>query len=234
MNVFTALTRTTPALAGVKFEAVVESTLTASVETTGYPLESGVDVVDHALIVPMEYTMTILASNNPLQPGVTDFIGGAVSNFVPDALAGIAGMSAGLLSSSKETHGSAVLKSLINNMVTRQPITVTDGDITLNDMLITNITRTRTVENEDGLEAEITLQELPLIERVQQDQLSKNLTVGDPSEARAGGFIAQGQAKIADAGEKIRKGAQNVFDRVTDVFSGDEADATGVSARGFS
>lgn len=213
MSVFTALTRVSPEIDGLSFDATIESTLSAAVETTTYPLESGIDVADHTLIIPLEYTMTIVVSNNPLRPGITDFIGGAVSNFfnIP-GFAGAAGAFSGLLSSSNQTHGAMVLQTLISKMLTRQPVDITDGDITLSSMLITSVTRNRTVENEDGLEAEITMQELPLIERIQADGFgSGDMGVNDPSKSRAGGFVAKGHAAVKNAGERIRHGAKNVF-----------------------
>lgn len=227
MSVFTALTRTRSGIDGVEFEAVLESTFTASVEMTGYPLESGVEVVDHALVMPVEYTMTILASNNPLQPGVTDFIGGAVSNFIP-GLAGFAGAFAGLLSSAPENTSSAVLGSLVSTMIARQPVTLTDGDIVLSDMMITNITRTSSADNEGGLECELTLQELPRINRITIEG-SGNLSVSDadPAKTKAGKFAEKGYAKVQDAGEKIRERASDLFSKVPYITPDDSAGATG-------
>lgn len=215
MSVFTALLRVSPTIGAVSFDATIESTLSASVETTTYPLESGIDVADHTLIMPLEYTMTVVVSNNPLQPGITDFIGGGISNFLRiPGIAAIAGAFSGLLSSSNETHGSTVLQTLITQMVARQPVTITDGDITLSDMIITSVTRTRTVENEDGLEAEVTLQELPLIDRVQAPGFGTgNISVNDPSAKRGRGVVNKGFAAVKSAGEKVSNNAKNVFAR---------------------
>ena len=235
MELFTALTRTTPTLAGVAFDATIESTFTASMETTGYPMESGVNVADHSLILPLEYRMTIVASNNPLQPGITDFIGGAVSNLVPDYLAGIAGLASGLLSSSAETHASVVLQSLVTAMVARRPVQIDGGDIVLNEMVITDITRTRTAENENGLECDITLRELPRIALIESYNFgSVNVPSSDPASTRVGRIVNGGFAKIADAGEKVRNSAKNVFDRAASALPGDSAGATVSAAGGFS
>lgn len=217
-SVFTALTRTSPELAGVVFDATIESTFTASMTVTGYPMESGVNVADHSVILPLEYSMSIVASNNPLAPGITDFIGGAISNLVPDELAGLGGLASGLLSSSAETHSAAVLSTLVGTMIARRPITITDGDITLNEMVITNITRTRTTENENGLECDITLQELPRIELISSYNFgSINVNKADPASTRVGRTVNRGSARIRDAGKKIRESASNVFNKLPGV-----------------
>ena len=217
MSVFTALTRSRSKIDGVEFEAVLESTFSASVETTAYPLESGVNVADHAIVMPVEYTMTVLASNNPLQPSVTDFIGGAISNYIP-GLAGIAGSFAGLLSAAPESTSSVVLQTLVSTMVQRQTVTITDGDIILSDMLITNITRTSTTENEDGLECELTLQELPRIDRAfaSAGAGSRNMKVSenDPAKTKIGKVVQKGHARIKSAGVKIRGKASDIFGKV--------------------
>ena len=214
MSVFTALTRTSPEIDGVSFDAVLESTLTGNVTTTGYTLESGVEVKDHALFLPLEYTMTILASNNPLQPGITDFIGGAVSNFIP-GLAGAAGALTGLLSASAETHAQVVLQSLIESMARRIPVDITGDDINLTSMLITSVSRTRTAENENGLECDIVLQELPLIERIQSDDFGAGqVSAEDPASTKSGGIIQRGSASVRKAGDKIRARSAQVFGKV--------------------
>jgi hypothetical protein len=81
-------------------------------------------------------------------------------------------------------------------------------------MLITSVTRTRTPENEEGLEAEITMQELPLIDRVQADGFGTgDMAINDPSKNRAGGVVAGGQAAMKTAGEKVRNASKNVFSK---------------------
>ncbi len=227
MDVFTVLSRSTPKLErsgsaeGIEFDATLESTLSASMELTSYPMESGVNVVDHSLILPIEYAMTIVASNNPIRPGVTDFIGGALSNILPGGLAGVAGISAGLLSSSKASHSATVLATLITSMVNREMISISGGDVNLDHMMITSVTRVRNVENEDGLECDITLQEVPLIELIQSDGLGKVETdKDDPASSRAGNFVDNGVARVKEAGEAIRNRASAIFNRIpgADVF----------------
>lgn len=211
MSIITALTKRSPQLNGVEFDATIESTLSASVDITTYPMESGARAADHALVNPIEYSMTIMASNNPLRPQVTDFIGGAISNVID--LPTIAGLSSGFLSGRPDTHAAAVLTMLLTQMVERQVMDVYGGDIHLSSMLIISIERTRTPENENGLECVVTLQELPTLDLIQGRSGLDNIKTdpGDQASTSAGRYIHKGVAKVQEAGAVINEAASDVF-----------------------
>jgi hypothetical protein len=202
MSIVTMLTRNSPTLAGVSFDATLETTFKASIDITGYPLASGAEAADHSIFNPLEFTMTILASNNPLRPQVTDFIGGAISNYVD--LPTIAGLSSGFLSGRADTHAAVVLTDLIGKMVDRQPISVYGGDIQLDSMMITGIDRTRTTENENGLECIVTLQELPTLDLIHGGGMNVvNTAKDDPAHTSAGKKIHKGIAKVNEAADQF-------------------------------
>jgi hypothetical protein len=104
-------------------------------------------------------------------------------------------------------------------MVDREEMDIYGGDIQLSNMIITSVERTRTPENENGLEAVITLQELPRLELVRAvhdpDNPNRNPVKTDNNDqaaTAAGKYIHKGIAKVQDAGAAIN-------DRVSGVFS---------------
>jgi hypothetical protein len=214
MSIVTLFTRTAPSFGGFQFDAVLEDTLEASVEWTQYPIESGANAVDHGIILPFKYTLTGAISNNPLKTDITDFTG-ALSELLQDSGIGatIAGLSAGFLSGSNDTRASETLNFLIGLMTSRSPFDLDAGDIQLSNMVISNITRTKTAENEGGLEFVAELMELATLDTVltvgspKQSQLRD----GDPAKSQAAEFINRGEQALRDAGEVTRNAVNEVL-----------------------
>ena len=53
MSVISVFTSQAPTIGGYEFDAVLEDTLDASVQLTGYAIESGARVMDHRIIYPI-------------------------------------------------------------------------------------------------------------------------------------------------------------------------------------
>jgi len=167
INLFTRKSPTFNVGGGIiSFDAVLEDTLEANVEYTSFPLEVGSNASDHGIIQPITWTITGLASNNPLGLEPSQITGFLTNFFDIPGLSAVAGLAAGFLSGSNETNAGATLQLLLGLMYLREPFDIDAVDIQLSNMVITNITRTKTPSNENGLEFTAELMELPLISTV--------------------------------------------------------------------
>ena len=206
MSLITLLTKKAPKLGGsdsgpevLEFDAVLEEELQSDVEITTYPIESGATPSDSIIILPKKYRIVGAISDNPISPSVTDFIGGTLSNFVDGKvagplIAGAAGLSAGLLGGPDGDRSTAALTKLLKIQSDRKPFTLESNDITLTNMVITNISRVRDPSNEGGLVFEANLQEMATLDTV----LSVNATnpVSDttkPESSQVIGDIDKGE-----------------------------------------
>lgn len=196
MSVLTVFTKTAPKLAGVEFDAVLEDTLTLEVEYTKYPIESGAMVRDHGIVQPFKYSMVGAVSNNPIKPTLGGLATGVLSNLSDSGIiSGIAGLSAGLLSGSDETRASNALDFLIQLTQLREPFDVDAGDITLKNMVISKISRTKNPENENALIFIADLVELPTLDTVISQSLNpsqQQLRDGDPAKSQAASNVDRG------------------------------------------
>jgi hypothetical protein len=223
MSLITLLTKKAPKLGGgssgtevIEFDASFEEELDASVEVTTYPIESGANPADSIIVLPKKYRIIGGVSDNPLSPSLTDFAGGALSNFTDGTvaggvIAGAAGVSAGLLGGPDGDRSTAALTKLLNLMYNRKPFSLAADDINLTNMIITNIRRTRDPANEGGLIFEASLQEMATLDTV----LSANRTnpvanADDASSSQIANDIDKGEvssqtpdASATAAGDQI-------------------------------
>ena len=218
MSVVSLLFRQAPILGSgenaLTFDAVLEDRLSASVEYTQFPIEVGAKATDHGIIQPMVWSMKGVVSNNKLAPGLTDFAGGFVSNFFDSGvIAAAGGFSAGFLAGSDGTRASGALEALLTIMRARLPFDANAGDINLKNMVIVELFREKNPENENGLEFEAILMELPILPTVisnQQPQPSQ-LRDGDPAKTQAAAKVQKG--------EQLGRGpAASVVNKISSVF----------------
>lgn len=214
MSIVNLFTKQAPTIAGYSFDAVLEDTFEATVEVTTYPIESGVRISDHRILQPFKWSMVGAVSNNPLKVQLTDFLGGALSNLTNNPLvSSIAGLSAGFLAGSDETRASTTLQFLIVLMQSGDPFDIDAGDITLRNMVITRLSRTKDPSNENGLIFIADLQELITLERISfvgppaPDQLRD----GDQSKSAITRAINRGQKMVADAKAAVTKQVDTVL-----------------------
>lgn len=213
MSIINLFTKSAPTLGGgespLTFDAVLEDTLSTKIDYTQFPIEIGADASDHGIIRPMEYTLRGAVSNNVLTPGLTDFIGGGLSNFFDNGVAStIAGLSAGFLAGSNQTRAGSALTTLIGLQYQRIPFDVDAVDVQLKNMVITSITRQRDPENENALEFVAELQELPLLNTVVA-QTEPNISVlndGDPVKTMAAGSVNKGETLASSLSSKASAG----------------------------
>lgn len=211
MSLINLLVKRGPQLGSLQFDAVLSDDLDASVDIVQYPIETGTPIADHIIYQPIRYTMTGAVSNNPLKVSITDFTG-ALTNLVDDNpfIATGAGLFAGWLSGSNETRSSTTLNTLLDFMYSGQVFTVDTGEITLNNMVIQRIGRSKDPENENGLIFVAELQQIVTLDRVAngsqpaQYQLNSN----DVSSTSISGLIERGYINVKTA-------ATNVADQVT-------------------
>lgn len=211
MSLINLLVKRGPQLGSLQFDAVLSDDLDASVDIVQYPIETGTPIADHIIYQPIRYTMTGAVSNNPLKVSITDFTG-ALTNLVDDNpfIAAGAGLFAGWLSGSNETRSSTTLNTLLDFMYSGQVFTVDTGEITLNNMVIQRIGRSKDPENENGLIFVAELQQIVTLNRVAngsqpaQYQLNSN----DVSSTSISGLIERGYINVKTA-------ATNVANQVT-------------------
>lgn len=193
-------------IANYTMDAVLEETLDMSADVTTYPIESGANVADHRIIQPIRYKIKGVVSNNPIKVSVTDFAGGLVSNLVSNpVVAAAAGLGAGYLSgmvnSGDSTRAQTALKTFIEILEGEKPFDVVGGDITLKNMVITNISRTRVPENENALVFDLDLQEMVTLDRLNSSGQPDHsyLRSGDPSQAGCAKDVSKGMTTLTDS-----------------------------------
>lgn len=189
MSLLNIFTPQSPTLGGLEFDAVLEDTFEAEVETTGYTVELGARVSDHRIVKPFRWRIVGAISNTPFSAGgvLAAAAGGAVSN-VAGPLGAVGVESAlGFLAGSNEARGSAALEYLIDLMTQGEPFDIDAGDIQLTDMIITDLRRTKDPENEGGLIFEAELQEYPTLETTltRNGATLSQLNPDDPSYSQA-------------------------------------------------
>ena len=141
-----------------------------------------------------------------MKVSITDFTG-ALTNLVDDNpfIAAGAGLFAGWLSGSNETRSSTTLNTLLDFMYSGQVFTVDTGEITLNNMVIQRIGRSKDPENENGLIFVAELQQIVTLDRVAngsqpaQYQLNSN----DVSSTSISGLIERGYINVKTAATNV-------------------------------
>ncbi len=193
-------------IANYSVDAVLEETLDMSADVTTYPIESGANVADHRIIQPIRYKIKGVVSNNPIKVSVTDFAGGLVSNLVSNpVVAAAAGLGAGYLSGmvngSNSTRAQTALKTFVEILEGEKSFDVVGGDITLKNMVITNISRTRVPENENALVFDLDLQEMVTLDRLDNSGQPDHsyLRSGDPSQAGCAKDVSKGTTTLTDS-----------------------------------
>lgn len=217
MSLINLFTREAPTIAGYSFDAVLEDTLDIGVEITSYPIESGVRVANHRILLPFKWTMTGAISNNPLKTQLSDFIGGAVSNLTDNPyVAAMAGMSSAFLAGGDETRSSTALAFLIDLMRQGEPFDIDAGDITLRNMVIVKLGRTKEARNENGLEFVVELQELITLERIagSGQPIQVELRYGDPTKSSLARTIENGQRIAKETTAAISAQVESVLDGI--------------------
>lgn len=215
MSLINLLVKRGPQLGSLQFDAVLSDDLDASVDIVQYPIETGTPIADHIIYQPIRYTMTGAVSNNPLKVSITDFTG-ALTNLVDDNpfIAAGAGLFAGWLSGSNETRSSTTLNTLLDFMYSGQVFTVDTGEITLNNMVIQRIGRSKDPENENGLIFVAELQQIVTLNRVAngsqpaQYQLNSN----DVSSTSVSGLIERGYINVKTAATNVASQVTTLLD----------------------
>ena len=215
MSLINLLVKRGPQLGSLQFDAVLSDDLDASVDIVQYPVETGTPIADHIIYQPIRYTMTGAVSNNPLKVSITDFTG-ALTNLVDDNpfIAAGAGLFAGWLSGSNETRSSTTLNTLLDFMYSGQVFTVDTGEITLNNMVIQRIGRSKDPGNENGLIFVAELQQIVTLDRVAngsqpaQYQLNSN----DVSSTSISGLIERGYINVKTAATNVASQVTTLLD----------------------
>jgi hypothetical protein len=215
MSLINLLVKRGPQLGSLQFDAVLSDDLDASVDIVQYPIETGTPIADHIIYQPIRYTMTGAVSNNPLKVSITDFTG-ALTNLVDDNpfIAAGAGLFAGWLSGSNETRSSTTLNTLLDFMYSGQVFTVDTGEITLNNMVIQRIGRSKDPENENGLIFVAELQQIVTLDRVANGSqpAQYQLNSDDVSSTSISGLIERGYINVKTAATNVASQVTTLLD----------------------
>lgn len=219
MGLLSLLTKKPPTLTAgkmvISFDAILEDTLEASVTLSDYSIEVGAISNDHRIKNPTKWIMTGAISNNPLSVSVTDFTG--LLSEVADSsgvLSATAGYMAGWLNGDEETRNSEALQALLKIMYEGDPFTVDAGDITLENMVIESIRRTKDASNENGLIFVATLREWQSIETAISAATGGGATQTAESNEEASAIsnsIQRGQQSIKEAGASVNNAVKGFF-----------------------
>ena len=215
MSLINLLVKRGPQLGSLQFDAVLSDDLDASVDIVQYPIETGTPIADHIIYQPIRYTMTGAVSNNPLKVSITDFTG-VLTNLVDDNpfIAAGAGLFAGWLSGSNETRSSTTLNTLLDFMYSGQVFTVDTGEITLNNMVIQRIGRSKDPENENGLIFVAELQQIVTLDRVANGSqpAQYQLNSDDVSSTSISGLIERGYINVKTAATNVASQVTTLLD----------------------
>lgn len=215
MSLINLLVKRGPQLGSLQFDAVLSDDLDASVDIVQYPIETGTPIADHIIYQPIRYTMTGAVSNNPLKVSITDFTG-ALTNLVDDNpfIAAGAGLFAGWLSGSNETRSSTTLNTLLDFMYSGQVFTVDTGEITLNNMVIQRIGRSKDPENENGLIFVAELQQIVTLDRMANGSqpAQYQLNSSDVSSTSISGLIERGYINVKTAATNVASQVTTLLD----------------------
>lgn len=215
MSLINLLVKRGPQLGSLQFDAVLSDDLDASVDIVQYPIETGTPIADHIIYQPIRYTMTGAVSNNPLKVSITDFTG-ALTNLVDDNpfIAAGAGLFAGWLSGSNETRSSTTLNTLLDFMYSGQVFTVDTGEITLNNMVIRRIGRSKDPENENGLIFVAELQQIVTLDRIANSSqpAQYQLNGNDVSSTSISGLIERGYINVKTAATNVASQVTTLLD----------------------
>ena len=178
------------------FDAVIKDSIAADISFTAFPIELGATASDHGIIQPKTYTMEGGVSDNPLSAQLSDLAGGFLSNLTSNTrIVNAAAFSAGYLAGSKEERGNSTLEFLFTLMYKRIPFDIDTGQITLTNMVFTNVTTKRDNKTEGGLMFNANFQELPLLRTLLSDDSPTvdQMNDGDQSKTMAAVKVSKGR-----------------------------------------
>lgn len=159
-------------IGGVQIDNVTLERLTNSVRPTNNPVELGVEITDHAIIEPIQYSLNGVVSDTPL--------GLAALGEIVDNVTGLFGDSTG----EGLTRSQAAYALLVQLMNQREPLIVQTGLVLLQGMLITNIDTSRDKDTSGALFFSMFLKEI-IIQDTQFFERPESDFTDDTTKARA-------------------------------------------------
>ncbi len=135
----------------VEMDAILHINVSARVNYTEFPLESGANASDHSIVQPKKFNLRGGVGSKPLQPQLTTIASGFFSNLLDNGtFTYAAGLSAGYLATSDEERPATALKMLYTLMYKRRRMSIDDGLMIYRDVVVTHINVERNTQNETG------------------------------------------------------------------------------------
>jgi len=173
--------RTKKAIGGIELDAVLTESHTNEVTVTKNKVELGVDISDHAEILPKKLNITAQVSDTPL--------GTAALGQVVDLITGLFGTS----TSANITRSNAAYNALIQLMDQREPIEIQTKLKLYSNMIITNISTTQDKDTSKAVLLNITIDEVIITEskivKLDRSQLEEGTTSEQGTSAEKKGRV---------------------------------------------
>jgi hypothetical protein len=119
--------RTKRSIGGIQLDSIIREKHANEVRLTQNPIESGVDITDHAIVVPKKLQLEAIVTDSPL--GVAAFAQ------IVDTITGLFGTS----TSANTTRSQQAYLSLLALQDAREPIIITTRLVVYDNMVITKI-----------------------------------------------------------------------------------------------
>ena len=207
-----SLVENTNSIGPLQFDAIMEDTEQITVRPTRYPIDANALPSDHAVIMPDVVTMMIAVGDNALNNsydllsaakgiGLSAFSeGGFDSSFVSVEIA----KNLAIYSAGSPSSRSGFAMSLLRALAKARPtFTVVSSKGTYTDMMLVDVRKTTTNEDQAALFAEIRLEEVPK---------TSARVIGEDA---LGSQVASIFAPIADFGRRV---GTTVSDTVSGLF----------------
>lgn len=181
MSLVGVFTKFRPEIGGIYFDATLEESSTLSTEVSSYPLEDASTANDNAVTRPLELTMTVAISDNPIKAltagedtlsritaSGTRIAGGLLASALSGGAAALAGLAAtaGLAYiSSGQSRSESALISLRNLQRNKTLLKIVGVGSSYDNMLITRTQVKKAKDGEGGQEISVVMQQITVITR---------------------------------------------------------------------
>ena len=168
-------------LGGIQLDSVIEEAHENTIELTQNPIETGVDITDHAIVLPKKVNLRAVVTDSPL--GVAAFAA------IVDSVTGLFGTS----TESNVTRSQQAYLSLVALQEAREPLALVTRLLIYDNMLITSISVTQDKDTSRAVFLNISLEQVIIVE--------SQLAEIDPGDLEEGSTRQQASPTV-DGGRK--------------------------------
>ncbi len=167
-NLFIRIKRS---LGGIQLDGIVEEAHQNTIRVTQNPVETGVDITDHAIVMPKKLNITAMVTDTPL--------GTAAFAQIIDTITGLFGTS----TSANITRSQQAYNALVALQEAREPISITTRLVTYNDMLITDVSVSQDKDTSRSIVLNISTEQVIITESSIVSIIKDDLPAGTDKQA---------------------------------------------------